>query len=101
MSEPLTSRMYIDGIYIPVGLLVVGTLIMKREWALYSVAIALVLGSWKFYRLRMSPLLLVSRASELELTSIPAAEPKKVLNPEVFQEFELKEKTVISHNVAM
>lgn len=79
MSEPLTSRMYIDGIYIPVGLLVVGTLIMKREWALYSVAIALVLGSWKFYRLQ----------------------PKKVLNPEVFQEFELKEKTVISHNVAI
>jgi len=28
-------------------------------------------------------------------------EPKKVLNPTNFQEFELQEKTVISHNVAM
>jgi len=26
---------------------------------------------------------------------------KKVLKPDVFQEFELKEKTIISHNVAM
>jgi cytochrome-b5 reductase len=29
------------------------------------------------------------------------AEEKKVLKPEVFQEFELQEKTVVSHNVAM
>lgn len=27
--------------------------------------------------------------------------PKKVLKPDAFQEFELKEKTVVSHNVAM
>lgn len=27
--------------------------------------------------------------------------PKKVLKPNEFQEFELQEKTVISHNVAM
>jgi len=30
-----------------------------------------------------------------------ATVPKKVLQPDSFQEFELKEKTVISHNVAM
>lgn len=30
-----------------------------------------------------------------------AIEIKKVLKPDVFQEFELEEKTVISHNVAM
>ena len=29
------------------------------------------------------------------------AEPKKVLNPKVFQEFELQEKTVLSHNTAI
>lgn len=29
------------------------------------------------------------------------AEPKKVLKPDAFQEFELKEKTIVSHNVAM
>jgi cytochrome-b5 reductase len=27
--------------------------------------------------------------------------PKKALKPDIFQEFELKEKTIISHNVAM
>lgn len=29
------------------------------------------------------------------------SEAKKCLNPEVYQEFPLKEKTIISHNVAM
>ena len=29
------------------------------------------------------------------------AEPRTVLKPDSFQEFELKEKTIISHNVAM
>lgn len=28
-------------------------------------------------------------------------EPKKTLKPDVFQEFELKEKTILSHNTAM
>lgn len=79
MSEPLTSRKYFDAVYIPVGLIIVGTLIIKREWAPYSVAVALALGSWKFWSLQI----------------------KKVLKPDVFQEFELKEKTVISHNVAI
>lgn len=37
---------------------------------------------------------------ELALTLV-STEPKKVLKPDVFQEFELKEKTVISHNVAI
>lgn len=35
------------------------------------------------------------------LTPLSYTEPKKVLKPDVFQEFELKEKTVISHNVAI
>ena len=32
---------------------------------------------------------------------VPPAELKKVLKPDVFQEFPLQEKTIISHNVAM
>lgn len=44
----LTSRRYIDGIYIPVGLLVVGTYIVKKEWTPYAVLLALVLGAWKY-----------------------------------------------------
>ncbi|KAK7751594.1 NADH-cytochrome b5 reductase [Diatrype stigma] len=80
MSQPsLASRQYIDGIYIPAGLLVVGTYILKKDWAPYAVLLALALGAWKFI----------------------SSQPKKVLKPDVFQEFELKEKTVISHNVAI
>jgi hypothetical protein len=28
-------------------------------------------------------------------------EPRKVLNPTIFQDFELKEKTILTHNTAM
>jgi len=79
MSEPLLSKKMFDGIYIPAGLLVVGTIIVKREWTPWAVILAVILGAIKAYRVQ----------------------PKKVLNPDVFQEFELKEKTVISHNVAI
>ncbi|KAK0621228.1 hypothetical protein B0T17DRAFT_508598 [Bombardia bombarda] len=79
MSQPLLSRYYFDGIYIPAGLLVVGTVIVKREWTLYAALVALVLGAIKYFRTL----------------------PKKVLKKDQFQEFELKEKTVISHNVAI
>ncbi|KAK9456318.1 hypothetical protein V1511DRAFT_457350 [Dipodascopsis uninucleata] len=73
LSTPL------HGIYIPVGLIVVGTFIVKREWTFYSVIFALSLAALKIMR----------------------GQPKKVLKPDVFQEFELKEKTIISHNVAI
>ncbi|XXH04790.1 hypothetical protein Hte_011212 [Hypoxylon texense] len=78
-SLPLTSKAYFDGIYIPAGLLVLGTFIVKREWTPAAVLIAITLGALKYWRTL----------------------PKKVLKPTVFQEFELKEKTVISHNVAI
>jgi hypothetical protein len=39
--------------------------------------------------------------SAWELRSVCEIEVKKVLKPEVYQEFPLKEKTVLSHNVAM
>lgn len=79
MSEPLLSRKYFDGVYIPAGLLVFGTIIVKKEWTGYAALLAILLGAIKFWRIV----------------------PKKVLNPETFKEFELKEKTVISHNVAI
>ena len=48
---------------------------------------------------------LYHQLARLECTTTVAykesAEPKKVLKPDVFQDFVLKEKTVISHNVAM
>jgi cytochrome-b5 reductase len=39
-------------------------------------------------------------SSCIELIAL-STEIKKVLKPDVFQEFPLQEKTVISHNVAM
>jgi len=79
MAESLLSRKYFDGIYIPAGLLILGTFIVKREYLPYSVVLAIGLGSLKVFNLQ----------------------PKKALNPGAFQEFELKEKTIISHNVAI
>ncbi|KAH9884476.1 ferredoxin reductase-like protein [Xylariomycetidae sp. FL2044] len=78
-SESLLSRKYIDGIYIPAVLLVVGTSIVMRDWVPFAALAAIALGAIKFWR----------------------QQPKKVLKPDTFQEFELKEKTIISHNVAI
>jgi cytochrome-b5 reductase len=91
------SRQYIDGVYIPSGLLIVGCLIVKREWLPFSVAIALILGGWKVYNSR-------TFSDRLEFSRVQLKRPtevRKVLKPDVFQDFELKEKTIISHNVAM
>lgn len=79
MAVSLLSSQYVNGIYIPAGLLVFGTFIVKSEWVPYAALLAVALGALKFYNLQ----------------------PKQVLKPDVFQEFELKEKTVISHNVAI
>ncbi|KAK2066590.1 hypothetical protein P8C59_000395 [Phyllachora maydis] len=79
MADSLFSQRHVNGILIPIGLLVVGTLIVKREWTPYAGVIALTLGALKYYN----------------------SLPKAVLKPHVFQDFELKEKTVISHNVAI
>ncbi|KPM34526.1 NADH-cytochrome b5 reductase 1 [Neonectria ditissima] len=75
----LFQRKYIDYVYVPALLLIVGTLIVKKEWTPYSALVALAFGVWNFNALKI----------------------KKVLKPDVFQEFELEEKTVISHNVAI
>ncbi|KAL1964949.1 hypothetical protein VTN77DRAFT_6302 [Rasamsonia byssochlamydoides] len=69
----------INGIFIPSVLLIAGTSIVKQEWVPYAVAVAAILSSWKVYSNR----------------------PRKVLNPDKFQEFVLKEKTMVSHNVAI
>ncbi|KAK3187245.1 NADH-cytochrome b5 reductase [Lecanicillium sp. MT-2017a] len=73
------ARHYIDYVYVPGLLLVVGTAIVKREWIIYAVPLAVALGAWNIYNFQV----------------------KKVLKPDTFQEFELQEKTVISHNVAI
>jgi hypothetical protein len=47
--HPLLSSQYLNGIYIPAGLLIMGVWIVKQEWIPYAVASALVLGAWKAY----------------------------------------------------
>ncbi|KAL2283602.1 hypothetical protein FJTKL_09907 [Diaporthe vaccinii] len=78
-KEPLSSKKYVDGIYIPAGLLVVGVAIVKREWLPYAVLVTLALSAIKFWR----------------------TQPQKALKPDIFQEYELKEKTILSHNTAI
>ncbi|KAK9484253.1 hypothetical protein V1527DRAFT_520631 [Lipomyces starkeyi] len=69
----------LHGIYIPAGLIIIGTAIVKREWIVYSVILAFSLSALKVLR----------------------GKARKVLKPDVFQEFELKEKTILSHNTGI
>ncbi len=43
------SPQYINGVYIPSGLLLVGVAIVKREWLPFAVVLAVLLGAWKVY----------------------------------------------------
>jgi cytochrome-b5 reductase len=45
----LMSSQYVNGVYIPAGLLIVGTAIMKKEWVPFAVALAAVLGAYKVF----------------------------------------------------
>ncbi|KAJ9211910.1 hypothetical protein DTO166G4_6438 [Paecilomyces variotii] len=75
----LFSTENITGVIIPSVLLVVGTTIVKKEWVPFAVALAAALSAWK----------------------VVSNRPRKVLTPNEFQEFPLKEKTLVSHNVAI
>ncbi|KAK5020491.1 hypothetical protein BJ546DRAFT_913323 [Cryomyces antarcticus] len=70
---------YVNGIYIPSGLLIVGCAIVKIEWLPYAIALAAMLSGWKIY----------------------SSQARKVLKPNESQNFQLKEKTVLSHNTAI
>ena len=50
-SKPasLLSPQFINGVYIPSGLLIFGVGIVKLEWLPFAVAVSLVLGAWKIY----------------------------------------------------
>ncbi len=52
MSDSLFASQYINGIYIPAGLIVVGTAIVQRAFTPYAVVLAIVLAAIKFYSLR-------------------------------------------------
>jgi len=81
MAASPFAPQYIHGVYIPSALLIFGTYIVRSEWIPYAVGLAVILGSWKVY----------------------SSLPRKVLDPnrKDYQEFELKEKTILSHNTAI
>ncbi|KAL0258094.1 NADH-cytochrome b5 reductase [Diplodia seriata] len=78
MSGALAPQ-FVHGVYIPSALLIVGTAIINKQWVPFAVVIAALLGGWKVY----------------------SNQSRKVLKPDVFQDFELKEKTILSHNTAI
>lgn len=93
-NSPLSSQ-YVNGVYIPSALLIAGVALTKKEWLPFAAIIAILLGVWKVYSNRMYYDFLQAKAK----TRI--VETRKVLKPDIYQEFPLKEKTVLSHNVAM
>lgn len=99
MSSALEPQ-YVHGVYIPSTLLVMGCAIVKMEWVPYAVAAAAVLGGWKVYSNGENYTAILWFLRRSAITDKTAAD-RKVLKPNEFQEFELKEKTILSHNTAM
>jgi cytochrome-b5 reductase len=96
-NEYLTKK-YVDGVYIPGGLIVFGCLIVKREWLPYAVVLALLLGGYKVFSSSKD---FKGLTYSVDILLMVLSGVQKVLKPTEFQNFELMEKTIISHNVAM
>jgi len=79
MASGAFSSQNINGVYIPSALLIVGIAIVKLEWLPYAVVLASLVGGYKIFN----------------------NQARKILKPDLFQEFPLTEKTVTSHNVAI
>ncbi|KAK4992574.1 NADH-cytochrome b5 reductase [Elasticomyces elasticus] len=75
----LLAPQYVNGVYIPSAILIVGAAIVKISWLPFAVAVAVALGGWQLYNNRV----------------------KTVLDPTTFQSFPLTEKTILSHNTAI
>ncbi|KAI9681942.1 MAG: NADH-cytochrome b5 reductase [Bathelium mastoideum] len=79
-SGSLLAPQYVNGVYLPVGLLLVGTAIVKKEWLPFAAILGALLGAWR-----------VSNDSKT----------RRVLKPDEFQNFELREKTDVSNNTSI
>ncbi|KAK5627681.1 hypothetical protein RRF57_003396 [Xylaria bambusicola] len=103
-DTPLTAKKYVDGIYIPAGLLVFGTFIVKKEWTPFAAILAILLGAWKFSSSRTFCLIFCSLLTPLPVRFTDLQLPYRTqegLETRYLSEFELTEKTIISHNVAI
>lgn len=45
----LLSAQFVNGVYIPTSLMILGVGITKIEWLPYAIAVSLVLGAFKIY----------------------------------------------------
>ena len=45
------AQPYVEGVYIPSGLLLVGCLIVKKEWTPFALLLAITLGGWKMWNM--------------------------------------------------
>ena len=45
----LLAPQYINGVYLPVGLLLAGTAIIKKEWLPIAAVLGALLGVWKVF----------------------------------------------------
>jgi cytochrome-b5 reductase len=90
------SPQYVNGIYIPTALVLIGVAITNRALLPYAVLFVAIVGGWKVYSggKGRSP----TATSDSTHRSLGS---RKVLKPAEFQDFELEEKTVLSHNTAM
>lgn len=52
VDEGAFARQYIDYIYVPAALLVVGTVIVKSDWTPYAVLLAVALGTYNYFSFR-------------------------------------------------
>ena len=61
----LLAPQYVNGVYVPVGLLLIGTAIVKREWLPFAAVLGALLGAWRVYNNRMKySLYIVAQASD-------------------------------------
>jgi cytochrome-b5 reductase len=97
-TGPLAPQ-YITGIYVPSAILIVGTAAFKLQWLPLALAVCAALGGYQFFANRTT--FPTSHHCFRTLTYTPPTEQKKVLDPAVFKEFPLTEKTILSHNTAI
>ena len=97
-TGPLAPQ-YVNGVYIPSAILIVGVAVAKASWLPFAFVVAAALGGYQFYTNRKAPPILSS--CQHAILTLFATEVKKALNPDTFQSFPLTEKTILSHNTAI
>lgn len=96
MSSPFATQ-YVTGIYLPSAVLLIGTAALKSEWLPYALALTAILTGAVIFSSQGMFAHLTKPSQSLTFSG----GGRKVLKPDQFQEFELGEKTVLSHNTAM